>query len=412
MKRYLKPFSLLVVLGFVVTTTQCGEDALSSRNALAKLTPSERGLVQSGNVFGFDLLRHVAIAQPDQNVFLSPLSASMALGMARNGANGTTETAMNETLGLSDLSSESANAAYRRVINLLLGLDSKVEMKLANSIWHRQEWAFEPAFLTTNQTYFNATIQGMNFDNPASKETINRWVNTQTNGRIPVIIDEIPAEAVMYLINAIYFKGIWTYRFDKSQTRQEPFYRSESHSVSVPMMRQSATLAFLQTDELQVVDLPYGAGAFRMTVLLPAPGVSVGDFVATITPERWEQWIGALRETPTDVFLPRFTFSYERLLNPDLTAMGMGVAFSPDEANFTRMYAPGGLYISGVKQKAFIEVNEEGTEAAAATSVEIGTTSIGVTRQIRVDRPFLFAIREKTSGTVLFMGQVVNPAGE
>ncbi|MBM3262085.1 MAG: serpin family protein [candidate division Zixibacteria bacterium] len=402
----------LILLTLPLLFTQCGNDPVSARQALASLNVSEKKLVASTHVFGFDLFGRIAAAQPGKNVFISPLSASMALGMALNGADGTTETAMRETLGLTGLSAEDANAAYRHVIDLLLSLDPKVQMELANSIWYRKEYTFESAFLNANKTYFSAQVQGLDFDSPSVKDTINKWVSDHTHGRIPDIVDGISPQTVMFLINAIYFKGTWAYRFEKNDTRQESFYPTDDVTISVPMMRQMGRFGYLETENFQAVELPYGNKEFCMTVLLPNPSVAIDDFIGTITPELWDDWTSRLVVREADIALPRFKFSYERTLNDDLMALGMGVAFSSTEADFTRMYPPGELFISNVKQKAFVEVNEEGTEAAAATSVEVSVTSIGDTVAIRVDRPFVFAIRERQSGTIMFVGRVIHPKFE
>jgi serpin B len=211
----------------------------------------------------------------------------------------------------------------------------------------------------------------------------------------------------MYLINAIYFKGTWTYQFDQNLTRDDLFELPDGSKSPCKLMYQKGTFRYFANNEVQVVDLPYGDAGFSMTVVLPKAGTKIDDFVAQMTQQRWTEWTSTLSSEEGDLYLPKFKLEYEKRLNDVLKSMGMAIAFSPSLADFTRIDKRGQLFISEVKHKTFVQVDEEGTEAAAVTSVEISRTSMGLV--IRVDRPFVFAIRENHSGTILFMGKIVEP---
>ncbi len=375
------------------------------------LTASETHLVAASNGFAFRLLQEVALRQsPDANVFISPLSVSMALGMTWNGAAGTTEQAMQSTLGLAGMSRDDINQSYRSLIDLLRGLDSKVAFTLANSIWYRQGFSFEPAFFDVTRTFFDAQVTGLDFGAPSAVQTINDWVNAQTQGKITEIVDGIPLDVVMYLINAIHFKGDWVNRFDASLTRADSFTLADGSSVSVPMMGYAVPVPVRSAwvDGALILDLRYGGGAYSMTIVLPPEGAAMDSVVAALASERWDGWIDALDSVTAGVRMPKFKLEFEDSLNGALTAMGMGIAFS-GAADFSRMSAGGGLYIDEVLHKTYVDVNEEGTEAAAVTSVSMVSSCCGPPWYV-IDRPFLFVIRERFSGTILFMGRIMNPA--
>ncbi|MDZ7292633.1 MAG: serpin family protein, partial [candidate division KSB1 bacterium] len=347
----------------------------------------------------------------DKNVFISPLSVAMALGMTYNGANGSTEAAMRATLEFGDLSSQEINASYKSLIELLSQIDPKVQFLLANSIWYRQEYTFEPEFINLNRTYFNAMVRGLNFNDPSAAKTINQWVEQNTKGKIKEIVDNpIDPATVMFLINAIYFKGIWTYQFDPQQTRDDWFTLLNGAQKSCKMMNLKADLKYFGNDRFQAVDLPYGDAGFSMMILLPGPQTNIDSLIAQFDQENWQRWMRSFSKQTVNLSLPKFTLEYDLTLNEVLKALGMGIAFSA-QADFTRMRKIRDLFISKVKHKTFVEVNEEGTEAAAVTSVEMALTSTGGSREIwmRVERPFVFVIHENHSQTILFMGKIVEP---
>jgi serine protease inhibitor len=377
-----------------------------------ELTAAEQQLVAADNRFAFRLFRQIADSTPpDSSLFISPLSVAMALTMTYNGAAGATEQEMAMALNVEGIPLDDLNASYRGLIDLLRGLDPRVKFQIANSIWYDSTWTFEQPFLDANRTYFDAVVRPLDFSSPAAARTINAWVSEHTQGKIPSIVeDPLPPDDVMYLINAIYFKGSWTQQFDKGRTRPAPFQLRDGSSATVPtMFRSEMEVRVAHTPDLTVLDLPYGGGPFTMTIVMPRDPAGLDSLVATLTQDAWNAWTGALDSAEVDVSLPKFRFSYAASLPPVLAALGMPHAFcdSGGPWTFTRMRATNDVCITTVKHKAFVDVNEEGTEAAAATAVGIGPTSAPPT--VYVDRPFLFTIRENLSGTILFLGRVMRP---
>lgn len=372
------------------------------------LSAAETRQLVAGNQFGFDLLREARRATPNDNLFLSPISISMALGMTLNGAAGTTLDAMRQALHLSDPSLEDINAGYRSLIDLLRGLDQHSKFQIANSIWADAGFPFLAPFLQTGRTAFDAEVRTLDLQAPATLGIINDWVKQKTGGKIPTILDQIKSDEVMFLINAIYFKGSWRVAFDPKDTHPAPFHAADGTLQTVPTMAlDDRTLGYAWSAEHEIVELLYGNGAFAMTLVLPQAGKSLADLTAGLDAAQWSEWVGSVREVKLGLRLPKFRLEYKRELPEDLSALGMGIAFDPGQADFTGMASvqpPDHLFITRVTHKTFVDVNEEGTEAAAATSVGFGVTSAPPT--VSVDRPFLFAIRERLSGTILFLGQV------
>ncbi len=407
-------FRLLPLFG-VLLVMACGDVFGPITELPRELTVTERGLIDADNRFAFKLFREINLQQvADTNVFISPLSVGMALGMAYNGAAGTTRDAMQQTLELQGLSIEDVNHAYRSVIDLLRTLDPRVTWLLANSVWHDQNFTPLTPFLDVTRTYFDADVTALDFRAPTTPGTINGWVGRKTSGRIKTIVpDPIPDEVIAYLINAIYFKGDWTQQFDKDLTRDQPFLLAGGSTVGVPMMsrKQEHSVRALVSSDVTVAELPYGGGAYVMTVVVPSEPTGAAALARELTEERWNAWLGALSERSLFVSLPKFELEYTIRLNEALKALGMAEAFDPDRADLSNMFqvTPSvRFYIDEVLHKTFVRVDEEGTEAAAATSVGIGATS--APQRIVVDRPFLVAIRERLSGTILFLGKVVNPS--
>ena len=368
-------------------------------------------MVTAANTFGFNLLKQVNLTFADSNVFLSPLSASMALGMTMNGAEGNTFEEMRSALGFGPRSYQELNTAYQSLIALLRGLDPRVEFKIANAIYYDladMGTAVEPTFLDESRQYFDAEVKGLDFRSPQSVDSVNAWASQNTNGRIPRVLDSIEAQIVMLLMNAIYFKGDWRSAFKESETSDQTF-RALRGEVSARTMHRKGGFRSGRISNATVAELPYGGDAFVMTVLLPDEGVNVNTFVSGLTASTWQQATANLHDADVDIYLPKFKLAWEDTLNDELKALGMRQAFIPDQAQFTRISRALGnhLYIDFVKQKAFVDVNEIGTEAAAVTVVGIGLTSAPI--PVRIDRPFVFAIRERLSGTVLFLGKIVEP---
>ena len=322
-----------------------------------------------------------------------------------NGAAGDTWSQMREVLGLGGLTEEEINAAYASLMELLVGLDPAVETAVGNSVWIRLGFPVYADFLAVVSEFFDAEAEELDFNSPEAPERINGWVEAATNGHIEDMVPApIPPKVVAYLINAIYFKAPWQFPADPADTQSEPFHLDDGSVVTVPLMSLEGNFPYLWNDRFQAVDLPYGGGAFSMTVLLPRQGLSVDDLAASLDVAQWEEVVSGLHDTGLLFFLPRFQMDYERKLNGDLEALGMVDAFD-DAADFTRL-SPVGVSISEVRQKSWVEVNEEGTEAAAATVVVLIDST---PHEIRADRPFLFFIRERLSGAILFAGKIASP---
>lgn len=403
MKRHTisKILSFVLVLCICVGCMQCASSPVLGR----ELTAAEKGLLQSDNNFGLKLFKEIVVEEEDRNVFISPLSVSMALGMTYNGAHGSTREAMQTTLELSGLTIQEVNESYQSLIELLTGLDPKVIFQIANSIWYRQGESLEEEFIDLNKTYFDAEVSPLDFSAPNASEIINGWVNENTDGRIKKIVDGINPLTVMFLINAIYFKGTWTYKFDEKWTRDDLFTLPDGSQKACRMMEQEGEFQLSKNSDFVAVDLPYGDGYFSMTIFLPHPDKDIDSLIAEFNQDNWNAWINSFSKKEVTLEFPKFTLEYELALNEVLEALGMGVAFTP-EADFSRMRKSGGLWIDEVKHKTFVEVNEEGTEAAAISSSGMEESA---PYRVRVDRPFVFVIREHHSGTILFMGKIVEP---
>ncbi len=407
--RLLPPFAVAILIA------SC--DGLSAPDENVQITSlprelsiAEGKLIEADNKFAFKLFRAINAQEGDKNIFISPLSVGMALGMTYNGAAGTTQEAMQQTLELQGMTLEEVNQSYRDLIDLLTDLDSRVEFMIANSIWYRPEFAFEQAFLDINREFFDAEVVGLDFDGPAAGKQVNQWVADNTKGKIDKIVEDGPlSDLIMLLINAIYFKADWASQFDKSLTEDGPFRLEDGSQTTADMMwhKEPVSVWLSRGEGVTIVDLPYGGQAFSMTIAVPDSPQGVDALLGGLTQEQWDSWIADLDSTGLVVSLPKFKLEYELKLNDVLKGLGMTVAFAPGEADFARMYAPGGIWIDWVLHKTFVDVNEEGTEAAAVTAVAM-TISAGPPSLI-IDRPFVFVIREKFSGTILFMGKLMDP---
>ncbi len=373
------------------------------------LTQKSASLVSAGNSFTFSLLKKIPDSQ-GHNLLVSPLSISLAFSMALNGAEGTTKSDIISTLGLEGLTVDEINQIYFDLVTALKKADSKVVMNIANSIWIRKTYPVLDTFVTTNKKYFDAQVQALNFDQ-AALAIINNWVNDKTNTKIPKILDQISADEIMFLINAIYFNGKWEVQFEKPNTVNGPFTLGSGSSATVPYMKIKEQYGYSEQNGYRALKMPYGRGKFEMVMLLPDVGTSADQLMNKMDPASWANLKAALSaKSKVDVWLPRFKFEWASDLNDILSALGMAVAFSKIDANFSKINATDHLFITKVKHKTFIEVNEEGTEAAAATSIGIGVTSVGPGGpEFHATRPFLFFITEEDTGAILFAGKVENP---
>lgn len=412
--RILLIFVILTITGFFACEKDMG--VFDNEPKPIRLTTEQQLLLENSSDFSFDLFREIINeAGKTENVFMSPLSVSIALAMTYNGAAGSTQAAMKETMQLPDLSVIQINEAYRNLMRDLLSVDPKVILTIANSIWYRKGFHVEVPFINANKTYYDAEVRELDFDRPDAVTIINNWVSDKTNNLIDKIIERITNQTVMILLNAIYFKGEWRYEFDKSETTSLPFHLENGQQITVPTMRQASTFNYVEHELFSVAELPYGRGNYSMLVFLPHTGNNVHDVTEALDSGLWlEVTEGLSTSRMLNIQLPKFRFEFEQELNDVLISMGMGVAFSPAQADFSGINPYEQLFISEVKHKAYVEVNEEGTEAAAVTSVVIERTSAGpnTPKAFFVDRPFVFAIKEKYTNAVIFAGKVMEPVLE
>ncbi len=372
------------------------------------LTEAEQHIIAADNSFGMKLFQALHADAPDENVFISPLSISMALGMTLNGADGDTRDEMAEILEKSGLSEQDINESYLSLIELLSTLDNKVAFDIANSIWYREGFSVKDEFLAKNRTYFLAEIAALDFNKQEAVDEINAWVDTNTNGLIDKIIESIDPETLMYLINAVYFKGDWTYQFDPDFTQEESFFNVNDAPSMVDMMSLRGAFQYYSSDRAAFIDLPYGDSLFTMSIVLPHTTQDMQDLLEGTQQDILTTFDANKAYTTLDVYLPKFQLEYKKSLNQILQTLGIRKAFIAQQADFSRINDERTLYISEAIHKTFIEVSEEGTEAAAVTAIGIGTTSVGdpLPPVMRVDKPFLFIIRENNSGAYLFAGKI------
>lgn len=372
-----------------------------------ELRGAETKIVKTDQQFAFEFFSQVFNEEKGESFMVSPLSLSMALAMTSNGAAGETEIAIQKTLKMEDYNAIEINEYYKKLKDALLITDPSTKLSIANSIFTNKFIAIKPDFLNTNKKYFDAETSTLDFGSVEAVGVINKWAYDNTNGLIKDIIDKTTSDDLMYLLNAIYFKGIWTSKFDKKNTSKKEFRTEDDTKKNVDMMHQTANFNYTEDEIMQMVQLPYGNEAFSMMVLLPKSGKKQNDVVVALQDESyWNNISSTLRDSEVELYLPRFKTEYSKKLNEILIDMGMGIAFS-NAADFSGMsdYAAA---ISLVKQNTYISTDEEGTEAAAVTVVGIETTSEGPPKKVVFDanRPFIYIIRENSTGAVLFMGSV------
>lgn len=422
--KYLKVGVALIATLIAISAISCSSSA-SSQNPKLEISPvtrtptrvAERSkpvqavnpkIVEANTKFGFKLFSEVLKQDRNKNVFVSPSSVAIALSMAYNGANGETKAAMAKALEFQGMTLEQVNQAHSDLRAALEQADPKVQLSIANSLWAKQGVAFNPGFLERNTKFYDAKVKSLDFNQPSAPDEINSWVKEGTRGKIPKIIDRINPDDVMFLINAIYFKGQWTDEFDKNNTQTRPFSLTNGSKKQVPLMKRQGKYRYAETDQFQAISLPYGDRRLSMYVFLPKSNLA--EFQRTLTAQNWQTWMRQFSSRDGEIQLPRFKMDYEVELKAALSAIGMGVAFD-DAADFSGL-SKATTKIDQVKHKTFVEVNEEGTEAAAVTSIGIVPTSLPIEQapfKMIVDRPFFCAIRDNRTGEILFMGSIVNP---
>jgi len=408
MLHFIHQSSLRALVAIVIALIICSTMPTSEGTQ----TQVDTRLTTAASKFSFKLYDQILKQRKTKNTFVSPTSIMLALAMTYNGADGTTRQGMARALELEGMSLEEVNRAFADLKSVLAPTDPKIQLRIANSLWARNGFAMKPAFIERNKKFFGAEIASLNFADPAAPDTINSWVKKNTEGKIEKIVESIGSDDVLFLINAIYFKGQWQFEFDKNKTKPDVFKLAGGERKELPMMSQSGSYFYYKGKNFQAVALPYGKGSVSMYVFLPDEQTSLDQFEKDLTSENWEMWMKSFGFGPGNVTLPRFKVEWESKLNDALIALGMSEAFNPNGANFSQIaeLQSGNLFISEVMHKSICEVNEEGTVAAAATSVRMGIGSVSPPPfSMKVDRPFFFAIRDYQTGVLFFMGSITNP---
>lgn len=376
-----------------------------------ELRGSEAEMVKSDQQFAIEFFANVfneEAAELDKNFMISPLSLSMALAMTWNGADGETKAVMQKVLKLDGYTDQEVNEYYEKLREGLLKTDPSTKLAIANSIWTNKNIKFKDDFIRLNNEYFNSTVESVDFSDANSVKLMNKWAADNTNNLITHVLDKTNPNALMYLMNALYFKGIWTSEFNSRNTSSKPFYSEDGQTKNVDMMHQKSSFNYNENQIMQIVELPYGNQAFSMIVLLPKEGNKLADVTQELqNSNSWGNLVSELRSTQVDLYLPKFKTEYSRVLNDVLEKMGMGIAFEPGAADFSRM-TDADAFISFVEQFTYINTDEVGTEAAAVTVVGIELTSYQPDRTatFNANRPFIYIIRENSTGSILFMGAV------
>jgi serpin B len=360
------------------------------------------------NEFAFNIFGKLLAEETNPNIFISPFSISTALAMTYNGAARATKEEMAAALEFSGLELDKINSDFNKLISLIEKTDEEIKIKIANSIWKREELVVLQDFLDRNEKYFNSEIKSLDLDDPAAPAIINKWIEDNTEGKIDKMIDSIDPYVVMYLINAIYFNGFWTYQFDKENTELADFYPEEGRTVLVEMMSQKAEFYHKSFDGFEVLKLPYGENKeYSMHIVLPDENGQLDKIIEKLDSAKWEEIKDSLDKKEIDIFIPKFKIDYGiKELSGVLQELGMIEAFSFN-ADFSGICPD--IYISRVLHKALIEVNEEGSEAAAATVVEMKCVAYEEVPQFNANRPFFFTISDEASGSILFMGKYSEP---
>jgi serine protease inhibitor len=407
----------LTVLGVAGVLSAKQAASIAARNAESPTSqqtshPIVNAKLAAANTrLSFKLFSEILKRQSKENIFISPASVAIALEMIYNGAKGKTQQAIAQTLELQGMSPQELSHANAALKATLKNLDPQVQLSIANSLWTRENEPFKAEFIQNVRDFYHAEIKNLNFSSPTASSIINDWVKQSTNGRINKIVDQVEPDTVFLLLNAIYFKGNWTEAFAKEATQKRPFTLLDGTQKPISMMRQQnlGFFPYYENEMFQAISLPYGEGRLSMYIFLPHQEVSLKTFYSSLTAENWHKWMNQFNPSigGIKISLPRFKVEYAIELKDALTSLGMEIAFG-SEADFSAM-TTSSLWLNKIKHKSCVEVNEEGTEAAAVT--EVGGVRSGPI-EMSVDRPFFLAIRDNQTGAVLFMGSIVEPKDE
>lgn len=403
-----------MLLAFLlVSLNSCQKnDVEPEKQKFIQLDEKSAQLVEADNAFGLELFQKIREESDEENLMVSPLSVSVALAMAYNGAGGDTKKEMEETLKLNGLTPEQINASYQSLISALQSLDKDVVFEVANAIFYADGFSIKQNFLDINKNVYDAEVESLDFSSSEAVGTINNWVAEKTHDKIKSIIDQLSPLDRMVLLNAIYFYGTWTNEFDENGTHNLPFHKTDGTTLEVPTMSKFEKLPYFSTNLFKAIKMPYGNGQYNMVVLLPVDGQNSQDIIEALSVKNWKNWQASFKMTDrVEITMPRFKYAFETKLKKVLRILGMQKAFDEGLANFSGI-ADEDLYISEAIHKSYIDVNETGTEAAAVTGLVFTTTGVGnepLTVPFYVDRPFVYAITENDTGAILFMGEVNHP---
>ena len=396
----------LLVFGLQFSCEKPNEDSFFENPELQ--TADAKAFISNNNGFALNFFRSIAEKETKENYMVSPISLSMALGMVHNGAAGETKTAFDGLLGKGTPLTE-INNFNALLIKSLTTHSNETSFDLANAIWIQKEFPVEEEFVETNKTFYKSQVTNIDFTDKNAVKEVNDWVERNTRGKIKEVVKNFDSSTRLFLANAIYFNSKWKYRFNANKTEQTPFYISETNSKEVPMMNIKAEVSSTGNDLFSSIVLPYEGERFEMVILLPKYGITTNTVAESLNLKDWNNLFAQNQVSELQISIPRFKLEYENKLEDELEELGLGIAFT-DNADFSNINKTEGLQISDVFQKTFIEVNEEGTEAAAVTGVTVVTTS--ASPSFYVNRPFLYVIREKFTGTICFMGRVGNPSSD
>jgi len=413
MKRTVACHTLIMlafISGISVSCDRMKDDPLPGDPVPIDLTFKQKDVIDSANKFAFDLFVPIVNeTKGSGNIMISPFSITSALSMVLNGAAGETFDAVRHALRYDGKTIDEINETYLKLMKEMIAVDPRVTVEIANSVWVEKRLTVKQTYIDALKTWYLAEARDIDVSDPGAVDIVNSWIEDKTHDKIQDMLDQLSPDLAMLLINAIYFNGKWRSQFDVKDTQNKPFYITPGESVSVPMMYQEESFAVTHTGSATLAELPYGQGNYSMVVMLPDEDVSLSQAAATLNAADWTTWMNYLSHGTTEVHLslPKFEYEYKRELNDDLVALGMGIAFT-GAADFSNI-SDQDIFISRVLHQTFIRTDEEGTEAAAATVVEFELTAMPQTTVVNVNRPFLSFIRETTTGTIVFIGQVTDP---
>jgi serine protease inhibitor len=405
-----KKYALLILASLAIAVGSCKKD--TDLGDFTALTAVQKQVIKGNNDLSFNLLRSIDSSETaGHNILVSPLSINLTLAMALNGAEGQTKLQMQRVMGLETLEPADINQSYKDLLALYKGVDPSIDLRLANSMWFNSQYAINTAFEQANQLYFNAGPHSVDFHEAASVQQINTWVADATNNKVNDVVSQLEPDGALYLVNASYFHAGWTHNFDPFFTCNHEFFLNNGSTTTVPTMYSRGQSAYFSDNQVQVADLSYANGKYSFVVVLPTGSNNIDNIIADISTSKWNYWMSNLNTTAdTKLWLPQIKLEYNASLISPLTQMGLEVAFN-NAADFTSISAVD-LFINDIKHKTYLEVNEDGTTAAAASTASFFPTGSDSTIEMMVNRPYLIAIREKTSGTILFIGKVENPANQ